>query len=184
MSRRAVRCGMDRATERLIEHYDLRPLPIEGTLFTGTYRSPDDAPDGRPAGTAMIGMYAHDPSSRSMFHRLPTDEVWHFYGGDPIRLILLHPDGTSDDVWLGTDIEAGHRVQFVVRAGTWQAGELGPDGTYGLFGCTMAPGFTSAGFEAGISSALIASHPDRRADIERLGVPEGEPATMPEGFAT
>jgi predicted cupin superfamily sugar epimerase len=175
---------MDRATERLIEHYDLRPLPIEGTLFTGTYRSVDDTPDGRPAGTAMIGMYAHDPSSRSMFHRLPTDEIWHFYGGDPIRLILLHPDGTSDDVWLGTDIDAGHRVQFVIPAGTWQAGELGPEGAYGLFGCTMAPGFTSAGFEAGIRSALIASHPDRRVDIERLGVPDGESATMPEGFAT
>ncbi len=175
---------MDPVIARLIEHYDLRPLPIEGTLFTGTYRSADDTPDGRPAGTAMIGMYSHEPSSLSMFHRLPTDEVWHFYGGDPIRLILLHPDGTSDDVWLGVDIDAGQRVQFVIPAGTWQAGELGPDGVYGLFGCTMAPGFTSAGFEAGTRSALIASHPDRRADIERLGVPDGEPATMPEGFAT
>jgi hypothetical protein len=48
----------------------------------------------------------------------------------------------------------------------------------------MAPGFTSAGFEAGTRCALIASHADRRADIERLGVPDGESATMPEGFAT
>jgi predicted cupin superfamily sugar epimerase len=175
---------MDPAIARLIEHYGLRPLPVEGTLFTGTYRSPDDTPDGRPAGTAMIGLYAHDPLSRSMFHRLPTDEVWHFYGGDPIRLILLHPDGTSDDVWLGTSIDAGHRVQLVVPAGTWQAGELGPDGRYGLFGCTMAPGFTSAGFEAGTRSVLMASHADRRTDIERLAVPDGEPETMPDGFAT
>jgi predicted cupin superfamily sugar epimerase len=175
---------MEPVIARLIEHYDLRPLPVEGTLFTGTYRSLDDTPDGRPAGTAMIGMYSHDPPSMSMFHRLPTDEVWHFYGGDPIRLILLHPDGTSDDLWLGTDIDAGQRVQFVIPAGTWQAGELGPDGVYGLFGCTMAPGFTSAGFEAGSRRALLASHPDRRADIARLGVPDGEPATMPEGFAT
>jgi predicted cupin superfamily sugar epimerase len=55
---------------------------------------------------------------------------------------------------------------------------------YGLFGCTMAPGFTSAGFEAGTRSALMASHPDRHADIERLAVPDGEPGTMPDGFAT
>jgi predicted cupin superfamily sugar epimerase len=55
---------------------------------------------------------------------------------------------------------------------------------YGLFGCTMAPGFTSAGFEAGTRSVLMASHPDRLADIERLAVPDGESATMPNGFAT
>lgn len=175
---------MDRSVAELIEHYGFEPLPVEGTLFASTYRSVDDTPGGGPVGTAMIGMYAHDPLSRSLFHRLPTDEIWHFYGGDPIRLVLLHPNGTSVDVWLGTDVSAGHHVQFVIPAGTWQAGELHPDGTYGLFGCTMAPGFTGVGFEAGTRAALLASHPDRAADIERLTVADGHATAMPDGFAT
>jgi predicted cupin superfamily sugar epimerase len=175
---------VDPAVERLIEHYGLEPLPVEGTLFASTYRSAADTPDGGPVGTAMIGMYAHEPLSRSLFHRLPTDEIWHFYGGDPIRLVLLHPDGTSADVWLGPDVIAGHLVQYVIPAGTWQAGELHPDGTYGLFGCTMAPGFTGAGFVAATRTELLASHPDRAIDIERLTVADGHTTTMPDGFAT
>lgn len=173
---------MDRHVAELIEQYGLEPLPVEGTLFAGTYRSAAETDDGGPMGTAMIGLYANDPLSRSLFHRLPTDEIWHFYGGDPIHLILLHPDASSSDVWLGSD--AGRRVQFVVPAGTWQAGELHPDGTWGLFGCTMAPGFTGAGFVAATRDELLSSHPDRATDIERLTVADGESTTMPEDFAT
>lgn len=168
----------------LIERYGLEPLPVEGTLFASTYRSATDTPDGAPVGTAMIGMYAHEPRSRSLFHRLPSDEVWHFYGGDPIRLVLLRPDGSSAEVWLGSDVAAGHHVQFVIPAGTWQAGELHRDGVYALFGCTMAPGFTSAGFEAATRAELLGSHPDRADDIERLTVDDGHPTVMPDGFAT
>ena len=168
----------------LIEAYGLEPLPVEGTLFASTYRSSGSLADGAPVGTAMIGLYADDPLSRSRFHRLPSDEVWHFYGGDPIRLLLLRPRGAVEEVWLGSDVGAGQRVQAVVPAGVWQGGELAPGGTYALFGCTMAPGFTGAGFEGGRRSELLASHPDARSDIERLALPDDEPTSMPAGFAT
>ena len=169
---------------RLIDAYGFEPLPVEGTLFVSTYRSGVSLPDGAPVGTAMIGMYAHDPVSRSLFHRLPHDEIWHFYGGDPIRLVLLQPDGVVDHVWLGADARAGHRVQFVVPAGVWQAGELVSDGTYGLFGCTMAPGFTGDGFEGGHRGRLLAGYPSARVDIDRLAVPDDDSTAMPDGFAT
>ncbi len=175
---------MDERVAQLIDHHGLTALPVEGTLFASTYRSADDMVDGGPVGTAMIGLYAHEPLSRSIFHRLPSDEIWHFYDGDAMRLVLLHPGGASEDVWLGRDEAAGQRVQFVVPAGSWQAGELGTDGRFALFGCTMAPGFTGAGFEAGTVSVLAASHPDRLDDIERLGVPDGHGTAMPSGFAT
>ena len=175
---------MDARIAALVDHYRMAPLPVEGTLFASTYRSPMETTTGGPVGTAMIGLYAHDPMSRSLFHRLPADEVWHFYGGDPIRLILLHPDGTSGDVWLGTDVGAGQHVQYVIPRLTWQAGELSTGGTYGLFGCTMAPGFTGAGFEGGTVDRLLAAHPDRRVDIERLAVPSDADASMPADFAT
>jgi len=175
---------VERTVAALIEAYGFEPLPVEGTLFASTYRSSTSLPDGNPVGTAMIGMYAHDPLSRSLFHRLPHDEVWHFYGGDPIRLVLLWPGGEVTEVWLGADVFTGHRVQTVIPAGVWQAGELAPNGTYGLFGCTMAPGFTGGGFEGGHRSELLRSHPSARADIDRLAVPDDDAAAMPTGFAT
>ena len=176
---------MDLTVQALIDHYGMTTLPVEGTYFVSTYRSAaDTADDSGPVGTAMIGLYAADPPSRSLFHRLTHDEVWHFYGGDPIRLVLLHPDGASDDVTLGSDPLAGQHVQYVIPAGAWQAGELAPGGIYALFGCTMAPGFTGSCFEGGTAAMLYATHPGRAADIDRLAVPVDHDTAMPDGFAT
>ena len=96
--------------------------------------------------------------------------------------MLLHPEGRDEDVVLGDPL-AGHAVQHVVPAGVWQAGEVAPGGRWSLFGCTMAPGFTGGCFEGGVVADLLVTHPQRAADVERLGVPAGEAATMPEGFA-
>jgi predicted cupin superfamily sugar epimerase len=150
----------------LIERYGMSPLPVEATLFAETYRSDATTPAGGPAGTAGVGLFCDDPPSRSLFHRLAFDEVWHFYAGDPLRLVLLHPDGSDGEVFLGP----GETVQHVIPAGVWQAGELVPGGTWALYGCTMAPGFTPRCFEGGSVEQLLASHPGCAADIERLGV--------------
>jgi predicted cupin superfamily sugar epimerase len=170
-------------TQAMIEHYHLEPLPIEGTLFTSTYRSTLEMPDGMPIGTAMIGLYSDSPLSVSCFHRLPSDEIWHVYGGDPFKLILLHPDGSSEEILMGLNPLKGQCVQYVVPANSWQAGYMLSGGRYSLFGCTMSPGFTSNGFEAGIAPDLIAQYPTRAADILRLSV-NGHQARMPENFAT
>lgn len=166
----------------LIAHYDLTALPAERTWFVSTWRSVTAFPDGSPHGTAMIGLYADDPPSRSLFHRLPVDEVWHFYAGDPLRLVLLYPDGTSGEVIMGNRPLAGEVVQLVIPAGTWQAGHLCPGGRYALFGCTLAPGFTGAMFEGGARDVLLAAYPDRAEDIAWLGCGADE-LRMPEGFA-
>jgi predicted cupin superfamily sugar epimerase len=162
----------------------MTPLPVEGTLFAQTYRSDADAASGGPIGTAGVGLFCDDPPSRSLFHRLDFDEVWHFYAGDPLRLVLLHPNGADEEIVMGGDAVGGHRVQHVVPAGVWQAGELVPGGGWALFGCTMAPGFTPSCFEGGRVPDLLATHPARASDIERLGVPAGGRATMPDGPAT
>ncbi len=145
----------------------MSPLPVEGTLFAETYRSEATAPSGGPAGTAGVGLFCEDPPSRSLFHRLAFDEVWHVDAGDPLRLVLLRPDGSDDEVILGD----GGIVQHAIPAGVWQAGELVPGGAWALYGCTMAPGFTPACFEGGRVELLLETHPARAADIERLGVP-------------
>jgi len=170
------------AAASLIERFGMERLPVEGTYVASSYRSSAAAPGGGPAGTAIVGLYCDDPPSRSLFHRLAHDEVWHFYGGDPIRLVLLHADGRSEDVILGGDVLAGQRVQQVVPAGAWQAGELVPGGAWALFGCTMTPGFTGAAFEGGAVDALLLRYPDRAAEIRRLGIPAGTDTAMPSGF--
>lgn len=169
--------------QSLIEHFRLTPLPSEGTLFASTYRSTGNVAEGGPYGTAIIAMYCDEPVSHSLFHRLPVDEVWHYYAGDPLRLVLLFPDGTSRDVIMGAEPLRGQSVQFVIPAGVWQAGHLLSGGRYALFGCTMAPGFTDAMYEGGTRDALLASHPDRAADIARLGCAPHD-TRMPKGFAT
>ena len=75
-------------------------------------------------------------------HRLKTDEVWHYYGGAPLELTLLYPDGRGATVVLGPDIFKDQQPQFVVPRGVWQgARTLGaPADAYTFFGTTMAPG--------------------------------------------
>ena len=157
--------------EKIIKQYDLKPLPVEGTLFKQTYDS------GK--GTAIIGLYCNEPDSKSLFHKLTEDEIWHFYGGDPLNLILLYPDGTSEDVLLGNDLEKDQRFQFTVPAGVWQAGHLIEGGTYSLYGCTMAPGFKERMFTGGTEEELTLSYPDRADEIRKYACPPGQKA-MPQ----
>ena len=157
------------AVQALIKHYGLTPLPVEGTLHAGTWR----APAGRASASAMVGLYCDEPLSLSRFHRLSVDEVWHFYGGDALRLVLLHADGRSEDIILGPDPLAGQRVQFIVPAHTWQAGHMVAGGRYALFGCTLAPGFSPELFEGGARDVLLARYPGRRGDILALACEPG-----------
>ena len=167
----------------LIEKYNFSPLPVEGTLFLSTYRSEQEIEGGKPIGTAIIAMYCNEPQSASLFHKLTVDEIWHFYAGDPLRLVLLYPDGSSEDVLMGNNPLKGQHVQYIIPAGVWQAGHVLKDGRYSLFGCTMAPGFTDEMFEGGTRQRLLAAYPDRAEDINRLGC-DPELINMPTGFAS
>jgi predicted cupin superfamily sugar epimerase len=174
---------MDVEIREFIRHFGFEALPVEGTLFASTYRSAESLPNGKPFGTGMIGMYCHAPRSVSLFHKLTVDEMWHFYGGNPLRLILLYPDGSSRDVVMGNHPRGGEAVQFVVPAGVWQAGHCMAGGTYSLFGCTLAPGFTDDIFTGGTQAELLKLYPDREADILEFGLAGGE-TRMPVGFSS
>lgn len=168
----------------------LEPLPVEGGLFRQTYRSAETISDvaasgryaaGKPAGTCIFALFTDDPDSFSAMHRLPTDEIWHFYLGDPIELLLLHPDGRSERVVMGQDLLKGQRVQFVVPRGAWMGAHLLPSGAYALFGSTMAPGFTSSDFEGADHDALVAQYPREAELITHLTRPHGD-RPMPGGL--
>jgi uncharacterized protein len=176
--------------EALIAHYNLEELPVEGGLFRQTYRSehillPDHLPPGysqpKPAGTAILFLYTPDADSFSAMHRLPTDEVYHFYLGDPVQLLLLYPQGQTRRVTLGQDVLNGQAIQFTIPAGVWQGARLIPGGEYALLGMTMAPGYTSSDYVGGERESLIAQYPAEAAMIRRLTRPDS-PLHMPDGY--
>jgi hypothetical protein len=103
-----------------------------------------------------------------MLHRLRSDEIYHFYLGDPVELLLLEPGGTGRLLVLGADLVAGLRPQAVAPAGAWQGSRLAAGGRWALLGTTMAPGFDPADFEPGRRADLSARWPDHRALIEAL----------------
>lgn len=174
---------MNPKTKAIIEHYQFEKLPVEGTLYKSTHRSLIKYQNNGPIGSAIIGLYSDTPLSVSCFHKLKHEEIWHFYGGDPFLLHLLFPDGTTQEVIMGNDFSKNQKVQFVVPANVWQAGEMRKGGNYSLYGCTMAPGFIGTCFEAGIAHQLIEAYPNYRETILRLSV-NGHETKMPDGFET
>jgi len=155
--------------EALAAHFSLTPLPREGGRFRRLWAGPPRA-DGRPEGTAIVMLLTASPDDYSALHRLPSDEIWHHYLGDPLHLLLLHPDGTATTPVLGPDVlGAGQHVQLTVPAGTWMGARVAPGGAWTLFGCTMAPGYTDAGYEHGDAEALARAHPRHAATIRELG---------------
>jgi len=163
--------------DRIVEMLGLEPLPQEGGVFRKTYRSAEEIPaaalpprygEPRRFATAIYYLLTDDPDSFSALHRLKTDEVYHFYLGDPVEMLLLRPDGSGDRVVLGQDLAAGQRVQFVVPAGAWQGARLGPAGHYALLGTTMAPGYEQVDFELGNREELFGGYPEQAELIRAL----------------
>lgn len=150
----------------IAERYGLAPLPVEGGLFRQTWRGPVDD-TGRPSGTTILLLLAAEQDLFSALHRLPVDEVWHFYQGDPVELLLLSPDGTSRL----TLLDPG-RVQVVVPAGTWMGARTVAGGAWSLCGTTMAPGFLPADYEGGDVTELTGRYPDVADHIRALCRPD------------
>ncbi|MGA4983367.1 cupin domain-containing protein [Streptomyces cellulosae] len=154
----------------LVAHFRLEPIPREGGRFRQTWAGPA-RPDGRPEGTAIVALLTDAPGDYSALHRLPADETWHHYLGDPLSMLLLAPDGTSSTPVLGPDVLAGQHVQLTVPAGTWMGARVADGGSWTLFGCTMAPGFTYDGYEHGDPAELAARYLDRADLVAELGRP-------------
>ena len=119
-------------------------------------------------GTAIYYLVTGSPDGFSALHRLRTDEVYHFYLGDPVEQLLLHADGRSEVVVLGHDIAAGQRVQHVAPRDSWQGTRLREGGRWALLGTTMAPGFDFQDYEAGDRATLSTAYPHEAARIAAL----------------
>ncbi len=147
----------------LIEALGLAPHP-EGGYFAETYRHRRNAADRSLCTAIYFLVTAHSPSR---MHRVASDEIWHFYLGDPLEMLQLSEDGART-ISIGTDFAAGQRPQVLVPGGVWQGVRVAPGGSYALVGATVSPGFDFADFELGDRAALAAAYPQAAALIAAL----------------
>jgi predicted cupin superfamily sugar epimerase len=148
---------------------NLEPHPMEGGWFRQTYVSSCavDLPRGRrSAGTAIY--YLLEAGIFSEMHVLDSDEIFHFYLGDPVEMLQLYPDGRSALFTLGPDLSAGQHVQLAVPAGVWQGTRLIGDGKVALLGCTVTPGFNYADYRGGSYAELTEKWPAEAERIRKL----------------
>ncbi|MDD3311307.1 cupin domain-containing protein [Pseudodesulfovibrio sp.] len=151
----------------IIDILGLTPHPEEGGFFSETHRSAEILEAnvlplryGSPRRHSTAIYYLLTPETYSHLHRLETDEVFHFYLGDPCEMLRLHPDGRGETVPLGQDLASGQRPQVVVPRGVWQGMRLVPGGTFALMGCTVAPGFEYEDYAHGSRAELLERYPD------------------------
>jgi len=153
--------------QEIIRRLNLKPLEIEGGYFRETYRSKHvfenkgkkQTQAGNLARSACTQIYyLITPSSFSHLHVLSADEIFHFYMGDAVEMLLLYPDGSCVVKTLGTDFKKGQEPQIIVGGGTWQGAILKKGGRFALLGTTVCPGFEysdyrpAKDFYAGIAS--------------------------------
>lgn len=165
---------MLQSAEYWVGHLGLLPHP-EGGYYREIYRSPGTIPvealsdgfngDRSFATTIYFLLQAGDFSA---FHRIQSDEIWHFYAGGALTVFVIHPDGRREDIHLGADAAKGQVFAAVVPAGSWFGSRPDTGAAYSLTGCTVAPGFDFQDFEMAEKEKLADEYPQHRELISEL----------------
>ncbi|MEJ7680017.1 MAG: cupin domain-containing protein [Segetibacter sp.] len=160
--------------EFFINHLNLQPHP-EGGYFKETYHAAESIPadvlptrfnGDRSFSTAIYYLLQH--GDYSAFHRIKSDECWHFYAGQTLLIHIIKNDGKYYCIKLGANIDAGEIFQFAVPATAWFAAEPAGNSAFVLAGCTVAPGFDFADFEIADQQTLLSAFPQHSSIISRL----------------
>ncbi len=155
---------------------NLRPHP-EGGYYKEVYRSDDiikhhslpERYDGdRDFGTSIY--YLLPSGSFSSFHKLKSDEIWHFYLGSPLDIYILTDTTEPKIITLGDNISDGNYFQFIIPKGTWFAATPKRNEMFSLVGCTVCPGFNFNDFEMGNKQDLLKIYPQHKDLIERFTI--------------
>lgn len=161
-----------REVKELIQQYNLQPHP-EGGYYASTYQAsihvhnsilPNGFTGDRPISTAIY--FLLEQGDFSAFHRIKSDECWHFYEGGPLHLHCISPGGAYRLIQLGR--EPNCHYQYIVPAGDWFAAEPQPNVPYCLVGCTVSPGFHFDELELAEKNQLRKEYPSHQELIDRL----------------
>jgi len=165
---------MSLTVQQLITIFHLIPHP-EGGYYKETYRSaetvaqeamPARFPGDRHFSTAIY--FLLEQGDFSAFHRIKSDECWHFYAGEILNIYMIHSNGTLETIRLGNDIAGGQHFQYIVPAGCWFASEPAKESNFSFVGCTVSPGFDFADFEMANADELVKYYPQHVELIKRL----------------
>ena len=131
--------------DQIIKTLNLKPLPEEGGFFRLVHRT--------HYSSAIY--YLVTPDDFSSLHRLKSDEIFHFYLGDPAEMIQINNKGELFTATIGNDLLNNEEPQVLVPANVWQGTRLKTGGTWALLGTTMAPRYEDKDFELGDRNELI-----------------------------
>ncbi|MEP6735213.1 MAG: cupin domain-containing protein [Chryseolinea sp.] len=154
-----------------INHLNLKPHP-EGGFYKETYRSEGvlshahEAIVGGARNYSTAIYFLLRGEDKSNFHRIKSDEIWHFHAGDTLTIYVLSKDGLIS-YRLGDNLDAGDQLQVIIPANHWFGAKLS-EGSYTLAGCTVAPGFDFRDFELAASKDLLKEFPDEQEIIASL----------------
>jgi predicted cupin superfamily sugar epimerase len=156
-----------------IQHLQLKAHP-EGGFYKETYRSaelisksglPSRFPADRTFSTAIYFLLRS--ADRSLFHRIKSDELWHYHAGSSLSIYVLDNAGLTIHT-LGSDLEKGESLQVVIPANCWFGARVNSPDSYVLAGCTVAPGFDFQDFELANRKELLKLFPDYKEVIHWL----------------
>ena len=165
---------INRTAEYWIRHLKLEQHP-EGGYYTRVYSSdlqikqntlPKNFYDDRPICTHIY--YLLTQKEFSAFHRIQSDELWHFYDGDGLKIYEIAKDASLIEHKLGLDLESGQLPFCIIKAGNWFAADLMWNSKYSLVGCSVSPGFDFAEFEMAEKEKLITQYPEYKDLIRRF----------------
>ena len=161
-------------TNQLIQKYNLEPHP-EGGWYKQTYKSNEEIAESalperfganRFFSTAIY--FLLEKGNFSAFHRIKSDECWHFYAGDALLIYIIEQTGELKVISLGNDLEKGQSFQYVVPANCWFASRPAPISEYCFVGCTVSPGFEFEDFELADATELSVMYPQHKSIIKEL----------------
>jgi uncharacterized protein len=158
----------NRNAEYYCRNLELLPHP-EGGFYKEVYRCENTFNvNGKERACSTAIYFLIEKNNFSAFHRIKSDELWHFYAGDALEVIEIHSDGKLRVTAVGSCIGKNEKLLHVVPAGTWFASRVKQGGEFSLAGCTVSPGFDFEDFEMGSREELIRSFPEHSQLIVEL----------------
>jgi uncharacterized protein len=167
---------MNKNAEYFINHLGLEPHP-EGGYFKEVYRA-EELIDKNSLHERYDGERVHSTSiyfllkseNISAFHRLCSDELWHFYEGSSLTIFIIDENGKLEKVTLGSNLAAGEIFQYTVKKNQWFGASVNDTNSFSLIGCTVAPGFDFNDFELGKRAELLKTYPEHEDIIKKLTI--------------
>lgn len=160
--------------QQLIQQLNLQQHP-EGGWYKETYKSIELLPRAalpqrfngdRSFSTAIY--FLLEQGNFSAFHKIKSDECWHFYTGEPLVVYIINQQGELNIIELGNDINKGQVFQYVVPANCWFASRPAAESNFCFVGCTVAPGFDFEDFDLADADDLSKLYPQHRDIIHEL----------------